>query len=136
MYSIDLKAFRKANKLTQAQLADLLGISRSFIGQVECGASKLPESYAQALLANKNYDTSMLVNNGTSISANASGNGTAKVNIDNSVKHVADAPSDALLRTQIEYLQKENDLLRLQLTKAEDDKQRLLDMVERLMKRD
>ena len=41
---IDLKGFRKANKLTQADLAELIGISRSFIGQIECGASKLPDS--------------------------------------------------------------------------------------------
>ena len=135
MYKIDLKAFRKANKLTQVELAGILGVSRSFVGQIECGASKLPEGYLQTLLANNDYDTSMLVtDNSTNISAKASGNGTAKVNIDNSVKTVADTSSDALLKAEIEYLKKEVESLKTQLAKAEDDKQKYLDLLQRLMK--
>lgn len=55
----DLKAFRKSNDLTQQDLADILGVSRSFVAQVESGHSKLPEVYIDLLKRNE-YDTTML----------------------------------------------------------------------------
>ena len=39
---LDLAAFRKANGINQAELADILGVSRSFISLIETGANKLP----------------------------------------------------------------------------------------------
>ena len=125
---IDLKGFRKANKLTQADLAELIGISRSFIGQIECGASKLPDSYLQALLANKDYDTSMLVvdaPSANSVSAKATGNSTASINIGSNNGN--NSTELALLRAEVESL-------KTQLAKAEVEKEKYWEMIQKLMK--
>lgn len=39
---LDLAAFRKANSINQTELAELLGVSRSFISLIETGVNKLP----------------------------------------------------------------------------------------------
>ena len=125
---IDLKGFRKANKLTQADLAELIGISRSFIGQSECGASKLPDSYLQALLANKDYDTSMLVvdaPSANSVSARATGNSTASVNI---------GSNNGNNSTELALLRAEVASLKAQLAKAEAEKEKYWEMIQKLMK--
>lgn len=49
---IDLKAFRKENKLKQTEVADFLGVSFGFISQIERGERKLPEAFADRLLQN------------------------------------------------------------------------------------
>ena len=61
MQDIDLKAFRKANKLSQIQLAEFLGVGQSFISQVELGNRPLPQEQISKILANKEWNTSMLV---------------------------------------------------------------------------
>ena len=40
----DLKRFRKANKLSQLELANILGVTQSFISKVEKGIAPLPDS--------------------------------------------------------------------------------------------
>jgi transcriptional regulator with XRE-family HTH domain len=58
---IDLKAFRKANHLTQIDLAEYLGVGQGFISQIEKGDRPLPKEYISRLSANPhNWDTSML----------------------------------------------------------------------------
>jgi transcriptional regulator with XRE-family HTH domain len=47
---IDIAAFRQVNHITQTDLAKYLGVSRSFINQVENGKAALPESRLEALL--------------------------------------------------------------------------------------
>lgn len=64
---IDLKAFRKANDLTQQDLAKILGVSRSFVAQVESGHSKMPDVYVDTLIKSE-YDTSALFNDDCSSS--------------------------------------------------------------------
>lgn len=46
---IDLAAFRKANNMSQEDLAELLGTSRGFISMIESGRSKLPEDKLQSI---------------------------------------------------------------------------------------
>ena len=59
---VDLKAFRKANQLTQIDLADYLGVGQGFISQMEKGDRPIPRECISKLLANpRNWDTSMLV---------------------------------------------------------------------------
>ena len=59
---VDLKAFRKANHLTQIDLADYLGVGQGFISQIEKGDRPIPKESISRLLANShNWDTSMLV---------------------------------------------------------------------------
>lgn len=62
MKVIDIKAFRKANNLTQSQLGDYLGFDKGFISAIEHGKSKFPKAKLTLLLNNPhNWDTSMLV---------------------------------------------------------------------------
>jgi transcriptional regulator with XRE-family HTH domain len=58
---IDLKAFRKANSITQNDLAAFMGVGQGFISQIEKGDRPLPKEYISKLLANEfGWDTSML----------------------------------------------------------------------------
>ena len=60
MKTIDLKAFRKANKISQIELAEFLEVGQSFISQIEKGTRPLPSEYISKLTANPIWDTSML----------------------------------------------------------------------------
>ena len=60
MKSIDLKAFRKANKISQVELAEYLGVGQPFISQIEKGTRPFPEEYISTLSAHPTWDTSML----------------------------------------------------------------------------
>ena len=62
METIDLKAFRKLNNLTQLELADYFCVQKAFISAVENGRSKLPKEKLALLLQNPHgWDVSMLV---------------------------------------------------------------------------
>ena len=61
MSKIDLKSFRKANRLTQAALAKYLGIQQGFISQIESGESSLPMKLLDKILGNPDWDTSALM---------------------------------------------------------------------------
>lgn len=61
---VDLKAFRRKNKITQAELADYLKIGQPFVSQMETGGRPVPVEYISKLLANKDWDTSMLTGEG------------------------------------------------------------------------
>lgn len=60
MKIIDLKAFRKANSISQVELAEYLSVGQSFISQVEKGSRPLPKEYISKLSANPDWDISML----------------------------------------------------------------------------
>lgn len=57
---MNLKQFRKTNNLTQGKLAEMLGVDRSFIAQIENGYRPMPREYIQTLMDNESLDTSML----------------------------------------------------------------------------
>lgn len=60
---VDLKAFRKANNLTQNELANYLGVGQGFISQMEKGDRPVPKEYISTLSANPyGWDVSMLTN--------------------------------------------------------------------------
>lgn len=68
---MELKLFRKANNLKQEELAEELGVSRSFISQVEAGHSKMPKSLWDKILHNTcGWETQMLVEDETAMSEN------------------------------------------------------------------
>ena len=107
---VNLKAFRKANKIKQEVLADYLGVSRGYISIVETTDNKLSDEKVAMLLANdKSWDTSMLIQSETSpnISVNASGNGMASVSIK---KTSVSVHENIVLQGQVEKLKKENNL--------------------------
>lgn len=61
MKGIDLKAFRKANNLTQSELGEYLGIKKSFISQMESDKCPIPTDKFNKLLNNEfSWDVSML----------------------------------------------------------------------------
>ena len=62
--SADFKRFRRANKLTQADIAAFLGCTQGFISQVEKGVSTLSPEFISIILANPDWDTSMFTGDG------------------------------------------------------------------------
>lgn len=125
---INLKAFRKANRIKQEDLAKYLKVSRGFISLVEIGSSKLPEDKLEKILANEfGWDTTMLLSDpyNASISAKATGNSSANVNIGSHNRN--DSTELALLRAEVESL-------RAQLAKAEAEKEKYWEMIQKLMK--
>lgn len=61
MKSIDIKAFRKSNDLTQTDLGDYLGCTKAFISAIEKGLRPLPDEMYSKLIDNpNNWDISML----------------------------------------------------------------------------
>ncbi len=127
--TINLKAFRKANKLTQANLAEIIGISRSFISLIESGVSKLPDKYLQTLLTLKEFDTSMLKANTplTNISARASGNSSARVSIGNT-------RNDDRITVELAIAKSEIESLRSQLSEEKQRSAQYWEMIQKLMK--
>lgn len=61
MKSIDIKAFRKSNDLTQTDLGNYLGCTKAFISAIEKGLRPLPDEMYSKLIDNpNNWDISML----------------------------------------------------------------------------
>ena len=68
---VDLKAFRKANNLTQQAVADYLGIKKAFVCQIETGRHSLPSKHLDRLLNNtEGWDTILLRDNDTKFGTN------------------------------------------------------------------
>ena len=110
---IDIKQFRKRNKLKQEELAEYLGVTRAFISMVETGASKLPTEKLNLLVSNPHgWDTSMLING--SIYAGNNNSGDVNVQIgQNLASGDSHAPGDSSMK--IAVLEKENEMLREQI---------------------
>lgn len=112
---IDIKQFRKRNKLKQEELAEYLGVTRAFISMVETGSSKLPTEKLNLLVSNPHgWDTSMLING----SIYAGNNNVGDVNVQigqNRASGDAHAPGDSSTSMKIAVLEKENEMLREQI---------------------
>lgn len=67
------KRFRRANKLTQADIAAFLGCTQGFISQVENGVSTLSPEFISIILANPDWDTSMFTGDGGMLKEGAGG---------------------------------------------------------------
>lgn len=55
METFDIKAFRKANKISQIELAAYLGVKQGFISQIENGARPMPKEYISKILADSRW---------------------------------------------------------------------------------
>lgn len=51
----DLKGFRKANKISQTELAEFLGVGQGFISQMEKGTRPIPDAIAEKILNNPQW---------------------------------------------------------------------------------
>lgn len=58
---VDFKAFRRANKITQVDAATYLGCTQGFISQIEQGLRPIPEEFIVKILANNEWDPSLLI---------------------------------------------------------------------------
>lgn len=125
MKGADLKAFRKANNLTQSELGEYLGVQKSFISTIESGKDPMPKAKLSKLLENnRGWDTTMLVGDKNVVSAKASGHSSANATI-NYHSASTDNNTDALL-SRIAELE--------QLLKEEKDRsQKYWAMIEKLM---
>lgn len=56
----ELKDFRKANGLSQRDLANYLGVGQGFVSQMETGTSKIPDDIYSKIKSNTAWDTTML----------------------------------------------------------------------------
>lgn len=115
----DFELFIEANGLRKKDLADYIGSSPQYITQLCNGTRRLSQDKIALLKQNTmGWDTSMLQVDTptTSISAKATGNGSAKVSIGShnalSPTHAAELSEQA---TRIAVLEKENEMLREQL---------------------
>ena len=61
MGKIDIKAFRKANRLSQKDLADFLGVGQGFISQIESGDRPMPMNLLDKILEHEGWDTTAIV---------------------------------------------------------------------------
>ena len=108
----DLRAFRKANKLKQEDLAKYLNTTRAFISMVETGVSKLPAEKLSLLLNNPHgWDTSMLISG----DIYAGNNNAGDVNVQIGQNQADNRPKDEDAATQLAVLKKENQMLRDQI---------------------
>lgn len=111
---IDIRAFRRANRLKQEELAEFLGVTRAFVSMVENGTSKLPQDKLNLLLSNqKGWETSMLLADTSIIAGNNNG---GSVNVQIGQNRNGDGGSHSRdPNTQIAVLEKENQMLREQI---------------------
>lgn len=125
MAKVNLKAFLMANNLKQQDMVNFLGVSKPYISYVCSGLHGLSEDKLNLLLNNdKGWETSALLTPFTPTREDYR-------EFARDGKEEADEikkESDLVLA-----LQKENALLREQLQKAEDDKQKYWEMIQRLM---
>ena len=107
---MDLRAFRKANGLTQDQLGEFLDMKKSFVSKVENGREKLPEKKLQKLLRNnQGWDTSFIEGDTHQMNIGRDANGVivngsnhSPIHQDNR-KYYSDSPD--VLRAQIDLLE-------------------------------
>ena len=100
MKGIDLKAFRKANNLTQEKLGEYLGIKKSFISTIESDKDPMPKDKLAKLLDNPyGWDTSML----------------SQSDVITAEKVITEGALIAELRAQIEKLEAKVDYLNQEL---------------------
>lgn len=99
--------------MRQEDLAELLGVSRSFISQIESGYSKLPDTCLQTLQSLEGYDHAGLVSQGTP---------------------AARPKKDMYPSEGLAFLKAENAFLKERLAKTEAEKERYWEMIQKLMK--
>lgn len=110
---VDLKGFRSANNLSQQDVADFLGVSRSFVGQVESGFSKLPKDKIDKLGANnRGWDVSLLLVDGTHL-----GDGDRAAEIESRLLKSFKADEREMYKKYIELLS-----IRVEELKAQNEK--------------
>ena len=93
------------NRLTQKAVADMLGIKRSYISQIETGVVRLPLKYVDTLQSIPGLDCSALV----------------------------DVKEDGLT-SELTSLRAENEYLRSRIESLQEDKDKYWELIQKMMK--
>lgn len=134
METIDLKAFRKVNNLTQIELGEYLGVQKAFISSIENGRSKLPKDKLTLLLQNPyGWDTTMLTR--SEVSQSSTGDNTIQVtgnnvdmrNINQSLAN--DEKKVAELEKRVAELTKDKEVLQAMIERLQAQMSKLLEMM-------
>ncbi len=114
---IDLKAFRKENKISQQELADFAGVTQGAVSQWESGATSIPLTILERLINNgRGWGVSHITISAPAAIGTISGNG-------NSVA-VGGSESEKIME------------LKAQIKELKEDNRRYLNIIEQLSKRD
>lgn len=123
---IDIKLFRRANKISQQKLADYCGITQGAISQWESGLTKIPSDLLEKLLNNQEgWDTTPLMTGTSSVQGN---NNT--VNNGHDQKITADAKLVEALNNSQSAILKSQEIQQ----KSQEQIDRLLGIIEKLTK--
>ena len=133
---VNLRAFRKANDLTQTQVADYLGVGKSFISRIESGSVAIPLKKLSKLIQNPNgWDVSMLTDGGQLVGENNTGvvinGGGNNSHIDNR-HYYSDSPD--VLRAQIDILEERIKEKDAQIKEKDAQIKQLLDIIQGMKK--
>lgn len=120
MRQFDLKKFRKANGISQKELAAYLGIGQSFVSQMENQGKGVPEATLEKILSNPEWsytvEEASLEIGGDSIQQNGGTNNIGKVTGD----------------AEVLALRKEVEILREMVTELRQEKEAYWEMIQRL----
>ena len=127
-----LKNFRRDNRLSQQDLADYLGVGRSFISQVETGVVPFPKDRRDAIIANPDWDTSSLMDDdGMFVSVDANDSVTVIGNGNDTNVRVRKKKSD--VSPELTLLRQEVEMLRVQLAEEKERSEKYWQMIQQLM---
>jgi hypothetical protein len=117
---IDLKLFRRVNKITQSELADYLGIGQPFISQIEKGGRPMPPEYISKLLASEQWDTSMLTGEGEMLKTD-----TPKSGVSTEEGGVISIPSDVweVIKNQSASLKAKDDQINTLISQSKSERE-------------
>ena len=126
---IALKSFRKANSLTQKELAKYLGIGESFISRVESGQVGLPKEHLSKILHNCNgWDTSTLEQSTSTVNGSIIVGGDNNHSTIDNRQYFSDSPD--VLRAQIDMLDERIKEKDAQIKEKDAQIKQLLDIIQ------
>ncbi len=130
---MNIKVFRAVNRLTQSELGDYLGVTKSFVSRVESGKENFgPEKMERLLNNDMGWDVTMLT--ADSVVGDIVGN-KGPVSVDQS-KHLNTGSSskEMGLLIKIAELEKENEQLKERLAdkdaQIQEERKRFMDLLE------
>ena len=140
---VNLKEFRKANGLTQEDLAYFWDVAKSFISQVENGKSKLPDDKLTELLNNdKGWDVCMLVSDDepkveiSHFSHSNVATGRSQININGSMQPEEQLQEEDMVPVIPTKLYKESDVNILEYVNDEDNNVHMTPAIQQFPKTD
>lgn len=136
---IDIAALRKAKKIKQSEMAEMLGINQSQISEIERGIRPVSAKYEEILIEQfgeevcDNFRVASTDNRRLSIKGDVSVNGNGSIQDANKTINTHIAGEEAL-RTQLDGCRAELDKTKKELEQANKRIDKLLSIIENLSK--